>query len=209
MLSEGDENIEEDSSDDEVDEEICNNGDEPIHSEDKLPPEVMEAMISLEIFDKVWSRTQLPAQNVMMILKEYEGSQMIYKKYVQTYLKTIEKFRNLVISHDYLFFRLHNVQTRALLCINNMLSTLPIDSLGGVNRVYKIWVDAGKLVFQQNAENVNLLESATAVMRASLDKIKVKENGDINGCNLFSDMALTDIEVMSTVRTVTYLSWLA
>ncbi|KAL0851138.1 hypothetical protein ABMA28_007003 [Loxostege sticticalis] len=170
---EGDENIEEDSSDDEVDEEICNNGDEPIHSEDKLPPEVMEAMISLEIFDKVWSRTQLPAQNVMMILKEYEGSQMIYKK-------------------------LHNVQTRALLCINNMLSTLPIDSLGGVNRVYKIWVDAGKLVFQQNAENVNLLESATAVMRASLDKIKVKENGDINGCNLFSDMALTDIEMMLT-----------
>ncbi|XP_063822156.1 HEAT repeat-containing protein 3 [Ostrinia nubilalis] len=170
---EGDENIDEDDSDSEIEEEICTNTDEPLLSEDKLPPEVMEAMISLEIFDKVWSRTQLPAQNVMMILQEYEGSQLIYKK-------------------------LHNVQTRALLCINNMLSTLPIESLGGASRVYKIWVDTGKLVFQQNAENVNLLESSTAVMRASLEKLKVKENGDLNGCNLFSDMALTDIEMMLT-----------
>lgn len=76
-----------------------------------------------------------------------------------------------------------------------MLSTLPIDSLGGVNGVYKIWVDAGKLVFKQNSDNLNLLESATAVMRAALDKIKFKENGNVNDCNLFSEMALSDIEV--------------
>jgi hypothetical protein len=87
------------------------------------------------------------------------------------------------------------VQTRALLCANNMLATLPIDSLGGVNGVYKIWVDVGKLVFQQKCDNLNLLESATAVMRASLDKIKLRENGNVNECNLFSDMALSDIEV--------------
>lgn len=42
----------------------------------------MEALISLEIFEKVWARTQLPAQNVLLILKEYEGSQLIYKRYV-------------------------------------------------------------------------------------------------------------------------------
>lgn len=97
VISEGDDSIDEDSSDSEVEEEICNNGDEPFLSEDKLPPEVMEAMISLDIFDKVWSRTQLPAQNVMMILKEYEGSQMIYKKYVHNIdfiTNQIEKFQN-------------------------------------------------------------------------------------------------------------------
>lgn len=74
-----------------------------------------------------------------------------------------------------------------------MLSSLPIDNLGGVNGVYKIWVDAGKLVFQLNSDNLNLLESATAVMRAALDKIKFQNNG--HECNLFSDLALTDIEV--------------
>ncbi|CAG9796568.1 unnamed protein product [Diatraea saccharalis] len=169
----GDEVTDGESSDEEPDEEICNNGDDTMLSEDKLPPMVMEALVSLDIFTKVWARTELPPQNVMMILKEYEGSQLVYNK-------------------------LHSVQTRALLCINNMLSTLPIDSLGGVNGIYKIWLDAGKLTFKQNTENINLLESATAVMRASLDKIKLKENGNINECNLFNNMALSDIEMMLT-----------
>lgn len=71
-----------DSSDSEIEEEIVNNDDETLLSEDKLPPEVLEAIVSLQIFEKVWSRTQLPAVNVLMILKEYEGSQMIFKKYV-------------------------------------------------------------------------------------------------------------------------------
>lgn len=69
------------SESDEADEEFCESGNETVHAEDKLPPEVMEAFISLQIFDKVWARTQLPAQNVMLILKEYEGSQLIYKRY--------------------------------------------------------------------------------------------------------------------------------
>ncbi|PZC79107.1 hypothetical protein B5X24_HaOG216796 [Helicoverpa armigera] len=170
----GDELQGNDSSDsDEPDEEILENGHETVLAEDKLPPEVMEAFISLEIFEKVWARTQLPAQNVMLILKEYEGSQLVQK-------------------------RLLSLQTRALLCINNLLSTLPIENLGGVNGVYKIWVDTGKLVFKQDADNLNLLESATAVMRAALDKIKFRENGNTNDCSLFSDLALSDIEIMLT-----------
>lgn len=96
--------------------------------------------------------------------------------------------------HTFLF-RLHSLQTQALLCTNNIISTLPIENLGGVNGVYKLWVEAGKLVFKQDINNLNLLESATAVMRAALDKIKVRENDNTSGCNLFSDLALSDIEV--------------
>lgn len=48
--------------------------------EDKLPPELLEALISLEIYDKIWARTQLPPENVMSILKEYEGTQLVSKK---------------------------------------------------------------------------------------------------------------------------------
>lgn len=55
-------------------------GEQTVLVEDKLPPHVMEALISLELFDKVWARTQVPAQNVLLILKEYEGSQIIFKR---------------------------------------------------------------------------------------------------------------------------------
>ncbi|XP_052737736.1 HEAT repeat-containing protein 3 isoform X2 [Bicyclus anynana] len=160
-------------SDEPLDEDSCSNGEGVLLAEDRLPPELLEGLISLEIFDKVWARTQLPPENVLTILKEYEGTQLIYKK-------------------------LHNLQTRALLCINNILLNLPIENLGGVSGVYKIWAAAGKLVFKQNSENLNLLESATAVMRAALDKIKLKSNEKGNESNLFSELALSDIELMLT-----------
>lgn len=67
-------------SDETLDDEICSNGEGTLLAEDRLPPELLEALISLEIFDKVWARTQLPPENVMTILKEYEGSHLIYKK---------------------------------------------------------------------------------------------------------------------------------
>lgn len=169
-----------DSSDSEdmAEEEICNGNSElngSLLAEDKLPPEIIEGIVSMGIFDKVWAKTQLPADNVMLILKEFDGSQSIYKK-------------------------LYNLQSSALLCINNMISSLPLENLGGVNGIYKIWTDAGKLVFKQNNENVNLSESATAVMRAALDKIKsinvldkIKENKE-----LFSGLTVNDIEMMLT-----------
>lgn len=92
-------------------------------------------------------------------------------------------------------FRLLTLQTKALLCINNILSTLPIENLGGIDGVYKVWIDAGKLVFKQNSKDMNILESATAVMRAALDKIKLSQNQNNVQCQLFQDMSLSDIEV--------------
>ncbi|XP_063395183.1 HEAT repeat-containing protein 3 [Cydia fagiglandana] len=162
-----------DSSDSEdlPDDDLNCNGDETMLPEDKLPIEILEALVSLEIFDKVWAKTQLPAENVLMILKEYEGSALLYKK-------------------------LQNLQTRSLLCVNNMLSSLPIENLGGVNGVYRLWVEAGKMVFKQNSDAF-LLESATAVMRASLDKIKLRESGNTDNV-LFSDLAVSDLEMMLT-----------
>ncbi|XP_061708922.1 HEAT repeat-containing protein 3 [Cydia pomonella] len=158
-------------SEDLPDDDLNGNGDETMLPEDKLPTEILEALVSLEIFDKVWAKTQLPAENVLMILKDYEGSELLCKK-------------------------LQNLQTRSLLCVNNMLSSLPIENLGGVNGVYRLWVEAGKMVFKQNSDAV-LLESATAVMRASLDKIKLRENGNTDNV-LFSDLAVSDLEMMLT-----------
>lgn len=76
-----------------------------------------------------------------------------------------------------------------------MISCLPVENLGDVNGIYKIWVDIGKLVFSEKMDNLYILESATAVMRAALDKIKFRENGKAGDSDLFRDLSLQDIEV--------------
>lgn len=77
---ESSENSEESSDSDELVDEDLSNGEITNLVEDRIPPEVMEAIISLEIFVKIWAKTQLPAENVMLILKEYEGCKSIFKK---------------------------------------------------------------------------------------------------------------------------------
>lgn len=80
--------------------------------------------------------------------------------------------------------------------------TLPLDNLGGINGVYKIWVDAGKLVFRNNSNNFDILESATAVMRAALDKLQgyySAKDRKLDDNNLFKDLALSDIEVREII----------
>lgn len=72
-----------------------------------------------------------------------------------------------------------------------MLSSLPTENLGGMSGLYKIWTEAGKLVFNQNENNINLSESATAVMRAALDKMKL--NG--NDGSFFNDLKIDHIVV--------------
>lgn len=77
---ESSENSGESSDSDELGEEDLSNGEITNLTEDRIPPELFEAIISLEVFDKVWVKTQLPAENVMLVLKEYEGSKSIFKK---------------------------------------------------------------------------------------------------------------------------------
>lgn len=76
-----------------------------------------------------------------------------------------------------------------------MLSALPIENLGGMRGLYKMWTEVGKLVFNQNEHNVNLLESATAVMRAALDKMKMNDNGNTSDDSFFKDLRMEDIMV--------------
>lgn len=80
-----------------------------------------------------------------------------------------------------------------------MLSALPVENLGGMSGLYKIWTEAGKLVFNQNENNVNLSESATAVMRAALDKMKLNENGIAGDGSFFKDLRIEDIVVSSFI----------
>lgn len=49
-------------------------------SEDILPSIILEAFISYDMFEKVWTRCQMLPENVLSTLKEYEGTKAVYKK---------------------------------------------------------------------------------------------------------------------------------
>lgn len=93
------------------------------------------------------------------------------------------------------------MQSRALLCMNNFIENLPIEVLVGYESVYKIWVESGNMVFKisHNMSNINILESATFVMRAALDKLKsnlFQSNNASNITNLFNGLSTNDLQVI-------------
>lgn len=58
------------------------NKEESMPSEDILPSIILEAFISYDMFEKVWARCQMLSENVLLTLKEYEGTKVVYKKLV-------------------------------------------------------------------------------------------------------------------------------
>lgn len=96
-----------------------------------------------------------------------------------------------------MFFRYYLVQSRALLCTNNFIENIPIENLGGHQALYKVWIETGKLVFKtaDNVDNIEVLESATAVMRAALDKLKSDKLQSNGAIDLFSDISVNDLSV--------------
>lgn len=92
------------------------------------------------------------------------------------------------------------MQSRALLCMNNLIENLPTEIVVGYESVYKIWVESGNMVFKMthNMININILESATFVMRAAIDKLKnnlFQSNNAANITNLFNGLSTNDLQV--------------
>ncbi|XP_012263420.2 HEAT repeat-containing protein 3 [Athalia rosae] len=131
-----------------------------------LPIELTEVFASQKIVDKIWEKTILPAENVRQILSENPESKDVLKQ-------------------------VHILRCRAFLCLNNLISSLDVDGLGGVDNLYRMWVEIGKVVFKEaNPNDIELLESATAAMRAALQKL-VEIHADV-----FSQLKMIDVHVM-------------
>lgn len=60
--------------------------------------------------------------------------------------------------------------------------------MGGPEAIYKVWLDLGQQVFQNNNETV-LVEASTALMRATLEHLR-------SSANLFSQFAHKDLELI-------------
>uniref|UniRef100_A0AAG5DWB3 SYO1-like TPR repeats domain-containing protein n=1 Tax=Anopheles atroparvus TaxID=41427 RepID=A0AAG5DWB3_ANOAO len=115
-----------------------------VENTDKVPVEVLEAIKSLALVEKLWQKAQPMAENVHQILVESEKG-------------TLQKLDSLRIS--------------AMLCLHNLCNNITTDDLGGSPAVYNVWIDLGQQVFQGQG-NVKLLEASTSLMRATLEHLR-------------------------------------
>ncbi|XP_064610922.1 HEAT repeat-containing protein 3-like [Liolophura sinensis] len=131
-----------------------------------LPTEVHTAFTSNDLLDKVLSKAnvvKLPAD----IVKALEDREM-WKSIVKS---------------------LQTVQSHALLCINNLVTCLTVEALGGVEKLHKIWLGLLQTSTpSKGLENSSLLEAVTSAMRAVIQKMAGLET------NKFSEVKGQELE---------------
>uniref|UniRef100_A0A182U2K3 SYO1-like TPR repeats domain-containing protein n=1 Tax=Anopheles melas TaxID=34690 RepID=A0A182U2K3_9DIPT len=143
--SEGNENDDNGGSDAEsVYDYDTNTLNESVENTDKVPVEVLEAIKSLALVEKLWQKAQPVAENVYQILIESEQG-------------TLKKLDGMRIS--------------AMLCLHNLCNNISTEDLGGPAAVYNVWIDLGQQVFQ-GERNDKLLEASTSLMRAALEHLR-------------------------------------
>ncbi|XP_037817411.1 HEAT repeat-containing protein 3 [Lucilia sericata] len=114
---------------------------------DKLPLEIVEAIKSLGIVDKLWQRAQPLENSLMQLLRE---------------------------SNIGLMMKAKNLRISSLLCLQNLCNCLNSEDLGGHNAIYSVWVDLGQQVFK-GPKDTSILEPSTSLMRAALEHLKTKK----------------------------------
>uniref|UniRef100_A0A2M3Z5D3 SYO1-like TPR repeats domain-containing protein n=1 Tax=Anopheles braziliensis TaxID=58242 RepID=A0A2M3Z5D3_9DIPT len=115
-----------------------------VENTDKIPTEVLEAIRSLSLVEKLWQKAQPVPANVQQILSESERT-------------TMKKLDGLRVS--------------AMLALHNLCNNITTDDLGGPAAVYNVWIDLGQQVFQ-GQHNEKLVEASTTLMRATLEHLR-------------------------------------
>lgn len=155
-----------DSDDYEEDMDIDQIEDKTINSYSNIPVELIEVIASTDLVKIVWSKTEIIEENVIKAFDLNPEGIFIIK-------------------------RLRILRCRAFLCLNNLFSTLDVDTLGGVENLYRLWSEIGKVVFTDADPNdIDLLESSTSAMRAALQKLaEIK-------ANVFQKLNIVDLQPM-------------
>lgn len=77
-------------------------------------------------------------------------------------------------------FRIETVQTRALVCLNNMLSTIEVDHLGGPEAITLLWRKIMEIAFHNDGSHSvcsftrtdsEFVEAATSALRSVLERL--------------------------------------
>lgn len=105
-----------------------------------LSSELCEVATKNKLMQTVLQKLILPAENVCSILSSNEDAKVLLKK-------------------------VYVLRCRACLCVNNLVSMLDIEDLGGADYLYSVWTLLGETMVKQTEEDV-FLEAVTAAMRA-------------------------------------------
>lgn len=130
-----------------------------------LPVTVIEFIQSRQIVDTVLGKASLPAENVLHLLKtdlrgRYQGPEIL------------RSFMSL--------------QTRAFLCLANLVESLVLDDLGGVSKVSAMWTDLVRLCFATTHDmepTEDLLDAATSALRALTQTLVDARTGPLESLN--------------------------
>ncbi|CAD1473283.1 unnamed protein product [Heterotrigona itama] len=128
-----------------------------------LPLEMVEMFNTCSIVNKVWNKTRFIDKDIEILQQTAEGKDILKQ--------------------------VHTLKCTTYLCLNNLISSLEVDALGGVENIYRMWMDIGTTVFKDtNPNDIDLLESATAAMRAAIQKLSEEKT------NIFNQLTLADIQ---------------
>nr|XP_033336474.1 HEAT repeat-containing protein 3 [Megalopta genalis] len=131
-----------------------------------LSLEIIEVFNSCDIVKKVWEKTIAVDKDTVEILEQNVEGKAILQQ-------------------------MHILKCRAYLCLNNLVSSVEIDAFGSLEDMYRMWLNIGKVVFKDADPNdTELLESATAAMRAILQRLSEVK------ANFFNQLTLDDLQPM-------------
>jgi len=138
-----------------------------------FPPEITEVVASSGILQSVLAKANLPEDKVMTVLASASKP-----------------------SHKLLT----SLRVRSFLCLNNLVTALPIQSMGGPEALFGVWSNLGILCFKPTSSGndaavsrseEDLLESATSAMRACTQKLQESKSS-----SLFSTLDTSDFQRM-------------
>ncbi|KYN40722.1 HEAT repeat-containing protein 3 [Trachymyrmex septentrionalis] len=133
-----------------------------------LPVELVEVINTCSLIDKIWDKSKFVVdKNNQEILDQTEEGKATLKQF-------------------------YNIQSTAYLCLNNLLPNIEIDAFGGVDNLFRKWINISTEFKQIIKKDVELAEASTAAMRAILQRL-VQEQANVVELN---QLTCNDIQLM-------------
>lgn len=161
-----------DTMSDEIDEDDNNWTDMDTTPASDLSSELCEAASKNKLMQVALQKLIVPAENVCSILFNNEDAKHLLKK-------------------------VYILRCRACLCMNNLVSMLDMEDLGGADYLYSVWTLLGETIVKQTERDVEFLEAATTAMRAVGLRLASNQNTKLK------HLSTTDLDMLLKISSIT------
>ncbi|XP_011639881.1 HEAT repeat-containing protein 3 isoform X1 [Pogonomyrmex barbatus] len=131
-----------------------------------LPIELIEVINNYNLINKIWDKIEFVVdKDSQEILDQIEDGKATLKQF-------------------------YDIQCAAYLCLNNLLPIMEVDAFGGVDNLFRKWMEIGTEFKRVTLDNIKLAEASTAAMRAILQCLAEVR------ANVFKHLTCNDIQPM-------------